>query len=142
MKLSAALELVQNDQPIVVRDKTVNPRGVEEVRLETGEMVYWVFTKEGMWLSFDPDGEEILLFQDVEEDLEPEDETVVYGGEDYEFSYEGVAVAEDEDGGVTTNFKDYENPDGDVIRIMEDEATGDKSYAYGIKITEEDLQAA
>ncbi|MFZ2682231.1 MAG: hypothetical protein WAZ14_04015 [Patescibacteria group bacterium] len=142
MKLSAALELVQNDLPIVVRDKTFSPRGVDEATLETGEHVYWVYTKDGMWLSFDPDGEEILLFEDINEELEPEDDTVVYGGEDYEFSYEGVAKVDDADGGTTTNFKEYQNADGDVIRIMEDESTGDLSYAFGVKITEEDLQEA
>ena len=142
MKLSQALELVQNDQPIVVRDKTFLPRGVEEARLETGEIVYWVYTKDGMWLSFDPDGEEILLFEDINEELEPEDDTVVYGGEDYEFSYEGVAKVDDADGGTTTGFKEFQNADGDIVRIMEDEATGDKTYAFGVKITEEDLQEA
>lgn len=142
MKLSAALDLVQNDLPIVVRDKTFSPRGVEEARLETGESVFWVYTKDGMWLSFDPDGEEILLFEDIDEELEPEDDTVVYGGEDYEFSYEGSAKVDDDDGGKTTNFKEYQNADGDVIRIMEDESSGDKTYAFGVKITEEDLQEA
>ena len=142
MKLSAALELVQNDQPIVIRDKTFLPRGIEEARLETGELVYWVFTKDGMWLSFDPEGEEILLFEDINEELEPEDDTVVYQGEDYKFSYEGVAKVDDADGGTTTNFKEYQNADGDIVRIMEDESTGDKSFAFGVKITEEDLQEA
>lgn len=142
MKLSAALDLVQNDLPIVVRDKTFSPRGVEEARLETGESVFWVYTKDGMWLSFDPDGEEILLFEDIDEELEPEDDTVVYGGEDYEFSYEGTAKVDDDDGGKTTNFKEYQNADGDVIRIMEDGSSGDKTYAFGVKITEEDLQEA
>lgn len=142
MKLSAALDLVQNDLPIVVRDKTFTPRGVDEARLDTGESIYWVYTKDGMWLSFDPESDEIILFEDINEELEPEDETVVYQGEDYEFSYEGVIRVDDDDGGTTTNFKDYQNTDGDVVRIMEDDATGDKSYAYGVKITEEDLQEA
>lgn len=142
MKLSAALDLVQNDLPIVVRDKTFSPRGVDEARLETGENVYWVYTKDGMWLSFDPDGEEIILFEDIDEELEPEDDTVVYGGEDYEFSYEGVATVGDDDGATVTNFKDYENEQGELIRIMEDDSNGDKTYAYGVKITEEDLQEA
>jgi hypothetical protein len=142
MQLSVALDLVQNDLPIVVRDKTVHPRGIDEVRLETGEIVYWVYTKEGMWLSLDPESEEILLFEDVNEDLEPEDDTVVYRGEDYEFSYEGVAKLEDDDGGVTTNFKDYENTRGNIVRIMEDDSTGEQSFAFGVKITEEDLQEA
>ncbi len=142
MKLSEALALVQEDESIVVRDKTITPRGVDAVTLETGEKVFWVYTREGMWLSFDPEGEEILLFEDIDEDLEPEDDTVVYRGEDFEFSYEGVAKIEDDDGGSVMNFKEYENSDGNLIRIMEEEATGDMSYAFAIKITEEDLQEA
>lgn len=143
MKISQALELMKEDEPVVVRDKTVHPRGVEEVILETGERVYWVYTKEGMWLSLDPQGEEIMLFEDLDEELEPEDDTVVYGGEDYEFSYEGNARIEDEDGeGTMVMFKEYESADGEVLRIMEDESTGDMSYAYGVKLTEEDLQEA
>jgi len=142
MKISAALEILGNDSPIVVRDKTFNPRGVEAVALETGEKVYWIPSVEGVWLSLDPEGEEIVLFEDIDEEVEVEDDIVVYGGEDHELAYEGTATMAAEDGGKTMIFKDYSSSDGEIVRIMEEETTGDKTAAYGIKLTEEDLQEA
>lgn len=142
MNIPEALELLKNDEPIVVRDMTFSPRGVDEVTLDTGESVFWVRGSEGMWLSIDPEGEEVWLFEDLEEEFEPEDDTVVYGGEDHEFSYEAKATILEEDGGTILSFKDYEGPTGKIVRIMEDESTGDLSFAYGMQITEEELQGA
>lgn len=142
MNLTEALELLKNDQAIVIRDKTFRPRGVEPIVLETGETVYWVQSREGLWLSFDPAGEEIILFEDIDEELVPEDDIVVYGGQDYEFSYEGTATASAEEGNKVMSFKEFEAPSGEIIRLMEEEATGDVTAAYGKKLTEEDLQEA
>jgi hypothetical protein len=142
MNIHDALELVKNDDAIVVRDKTFHPRGLDQVTLETGETVYWVHSREGLWLSLDPQGEEIILFEDIDEALEPEDEIIVYGGEDYEFSYEGTASTSLDDGGKVTTFKDYEASSGEIVRLMEEESTGEVTGAYGVKLTEEDLQAA
>jgi hypothetical protein len=142
MQIAQALEVLGNDNPIVLRDKTFQPRGVETVSLETGEKVYWVPSVEGVWLSLDPEGEEIILFEDIDEELEAEDDIVVYGGEDHELAYEGVATTSAEDGAKTMTFKDYASADGEIVRIMEEETTGDKTAAYGVKLTEEDLQEA
>ncbi len=142
MLISEALEQVKNDQAIVVRDKTFHPRGVEPITLETGETVYWVQSREGIWLSLDPQGEEIILFEDIDEEVEPEDDIVVYGGQDYEFSYEGTATMSVEEGGKVMSFKEYEAPSGEIVRLIEEESTGDMSAAYGKKLTEEDLQEA
>jgi hypothetical protein len=142
MQIAAALEVLGNDEALVVRDKTFHPRGVDTIALETGEKVYWVPSVEGVWLSLDPEGEEIVLFEDIDEELEPEDDIVVYGGEDHELAYEGVASTSAEEGGKTITFKDYESADGEIVRIMIEESTGDVTAAYGVKLTEEDLQKA
>lgn len=142
MKISVALELLKNDEPIVVRDKTYKPRGAHRAILDTGEAVYWVYANGEMWLSLDPESDEIILFTELDENLEPEDDMVVYGGEDYEFSYEGSVKMEDEESGENYTFKEYESSAGEVLRIMERESTGDMSYHFGMKLTEEDLQEA
>lgn len=142
MEITKALSALQNDEPIVIRDKTFKPRKVEAVSLETGEKVYWITSRDSVWLSLDPEGEEIILFEDIDEELEPEDDIVVHGGEDYEFSYEGVATMSQEEGGKVVSFKEYASADGEIIRIMEEESTGEKSGAFGVKLTEEDLQMA
>ena len=142
MKISAAITLLQNDQPVVVRDKTFQPRGVHRVILETGETVYFVYSSSDLWLCLDPEGEEIIFFTELDDELEAEDELVVYGGEDYEFSYEGAAKMEDEEAGERYTFKEYESANGKIVWIMERVATSDMTYHAGVKLTEEDLQEA
>lgn len=143
MTIPEVLDALQSDVPIVVGDKTFEPRGLDEVTLETGESVYWAHEKNGAWLSIDPASDEIILFEDLDEELEPEDDTVVYGGEDYEFSYEGTATIKSEDGEETTMiFREYESPDGDLLRITEEETTGDVRISLGTKLTEDELQSA
>lgn len=142
MTIPEVLEALQNDCPIVVGDTTFEPRGVDEVTLETGEAVYWA-RKEDTWLSIDPSSDEIILFEDIDEELEPEDDTVVYGGEDYEFSYEGSATMSGEDGEEQVmHFREYESPEGEIIRITENENTGDTRISLGSKLTEDELQPA
>lgn len=142
MDITAALELLQADEPIIVRGRTFEPKNIDPMALDTGETVFWVYSKEGNWLSVDPEGEEILFFEDVEEELEPEDDMVVYQGMDFELSYEGVAIPKEVEGSAGYSIRDYENGKGGVVRLMEDSATGDTTVAHGFKVTEEELQEA
>ncbi len=141
MIIEEALQTLQEERPIVVRDKTFEPQGCDEIVLESGESVFWVRGKDGMWLSLDPEGEEVLLFEDIDEDLEPEDDMLVYGGQDYEFSYESKITLLTDDGGTIMMMREFEGPSA-IIRLIEDESTGDISAAYGRKVTEEELQEA
>lgn len=143
MTIDEVLSALKSDSAVVVGDTTFEPRGVDSVTLETGETVYWAHEGDGSWLSIDPSSDEIILFEDIDEELEPEDETVVYGGEDYEFSYEGTATIKSEDGEeVTMGFREYESAGGDIIRLTDSESTGDKKVSVGTKLTEDELQPA
>lgn len=143
MTIKEVLEALKNDCPVVVGDTTFEPRGLDELTLETGEPVYWASKADGMWLSIDPSSDEIVMFEDIEEELEPEDDTVVYGGEDYEFSYEDTATLKSDEGEETVlRFREFESADGDIIRMTENESTGDIRVSLGTKLTEDDLQPA
>lgn len=142
MTIDEILSEVRAKHDVVVRDKTFHPRTLETVILDTGETIYWVYGQDGMWLSLDPGGEEILQFEDINEELEPEDDTVVYGGDDYEFSYEGSATLKDDDTAAMLTFREYENADGRKIRLTEDEGNGDKTVSFGNIVTEEEIQEA
>lgn len=143
MTIKEVLKALQNDEAVVVGDSTFEPRGVDEVTLETGENVYWAYEKDGSWLLIDPASDEIILFEDINEELEPEDDTIVYGGEDYEFSYEGTATIKSEDGEeVSMGFREFESPAGELIRLTESESSGDTKVSVGTKITEDEMQAA
>lgn len=141
MTIAEALSRVQQEQPIVVRDKTFEPTRADEIVLESGETVFWVRAKDGTWLSLDQEGEEVIQFEDIDEELEPEDEIVVYGGQDYEFSYESKITLLTDDGGTMMMMREFEGPSA-IIRLIEDESTGDTTASYGRKINEEELQEA
>ncbi len=141
MTIAEALKKLQEEQPIVVRDKTFEPQRVDEIVLESGEAVFWVHAKDGTWLSLDADGEEVIHFEDIDEEMIPEDEIVVYGGQDYEFSYESKITLLTDDGGTMMVMKEFEGPSA-IIRLIEDESTGDTIASYGRKVNEEELQQA
>lgn len=142
MTISEVLSALQNDQPVVVRDKTFKPGTLEEILLDTKETVYWVHGRDGIWLSIDPESEEVKMFEDINEELEPEDDVVVYGGDDYEFSYEGSATLKNDEAGGAMSFREFENANGNIVRITDYEATGDSVVSYGVVLTEEEMQEA
>lgn len=141
MTIAEALKYLQEEQAIIVRDRTFEPQGLDEIVLESGESVFWAHSKDGTWLSLDPEGEEVILFEDLDEELEPEDEIVVYGGQDYEFSYESKITLLTDDGGTIMMMREFEGPSA-IIRLIEDESTGDTTASYGRKVNEEELQEA
>lgn len=142
MKISEALKALKNDKPILVRDKTVEPHNIDELKLETGEMIYWIKDGEDMWLAIDEVSEEVVLFNEVEADIDPAAESVFYAGDDYEFTFEATAQILDEDGEQQdkVDFKDFERTDGQMLRVMEFEVNGDVQTFVGWKIPEEELQ--
>jgi hypothetical protein len=143
MTITEVVDALKNDQAIVVGDTTFQPRGFDPVRLETGETVYWAVAKSGNWLSIDPAADEIIMFEDIDEELEPEDDTVVYGGQDYEFSYEGSATVKSEDGeDITMIFREFESSTGDLIRLTDNENANEKKVSVGSKLTDDELQMA
>lgn len=142
MTIDEILAQVREKHDVVVRDKTFRPQSFETAILDTGENVYWVYGQDGMWLSLDPGGEEIVQFEDITEELEPEDDVVVYGGDDYEFSYEGTATLKDDDTAALYRFREFENANGMRLRLTEDEGNGDKKISFGSLVTEEEIQEA
>ncbi len=140
MTIAEVISALQNNATIVVRDKTFELRTLETAILDTGENVYWAYGKDGMWLSIDPGSEEVMRFEDIDEELEPEDDTVVYGGDDYEFTYEGSATLKDDETAAMYTFREFENTEGRRIRITVDEGNSDTSVAFGSLVTEEEIQ--
>ena len=142
MTIAEIVAALQEGKDVIVRDKTFHTRSVETVILDTGENVYWAYGDAGVWLSVDPGGEEIMQFEDIDEELEPEDDVVVYSGNDYEFSYEGTATLKDDDTAALYRFQEFENSDGHRIRLTTDEGNGDTTVSSGAVVTEEEIQEA
>lgn len=119
--------------------------GHAQVELDSGHKQRWLYDDEGRMLCVSPHDEELILFREIEEELEPEDEVVTYQDKEYQFESEnagnvleseGEAVAEEEDRFL---FSDYATQGGEVIRLIENESTGESSAYIGTYASDEDV---
>ena len=141
MHVEEALAQLKKFDPIVILGKTFEPQTIDQVRLESGENVFWIHASEGSWISVDPESEEVISFFNIDEELSGGKEVKLYAGEEYEFSYESSAKVVDEEGDQeTVSFRDYESSEGAILRIMQFEVSGDRVVAVGQMISEEMLQ--
>ena len=141
MNISEAIKQLQQDKPIVVAGKTFEPTSVEELRLETGETLYWVRDGADVWLSLDPSSEEVILFDQIEVEFDPNEDSQVHNGEDFEFSTEGEGKLTEEDEELDTiMFRDYEGPDSRILRLAEYVVNSEIIASIGQKVPEEELQ--
>ena len=133
-------DLMIDNEPFALAGKVT-------VELEGGDVRHWLFNTEGGLLSVSPDDEELVLFRSLDEEVEPENETIGFQGKDYEFSYEDagtVGVAE----GITPveaderyTFTEYESDDGETIRLVRNDNTGESIAFVGSVVGEEDIVA-
>lgn len=119
--------------------------GHAEIDLDNGKRMRWIYDDEGSVLSVAPEDEELILFKDIEEELEPDDDTIVFHGKDFEFetevngnvvNIEGESVAEEDEHYILT---DYQSPDSEVVRVASNENNGDNLMYFGKYVTEDDI---
>ncbi|NQV89304.1 MAG: DUF4178 domain-containing protein [Parcubacteria group bacterium] len=121
--------------------------GHAQIELDGGQKMRWMYGEDDRMLSVTPSDDELMLFEQIEDDLEPEDEMILYLGKEYEFSYEdagsvvgieGDSVTEEEDRFM---FADYEAAGGLIVRLISNENTGESSVYFGRMVSEDDLAA-
>jgi len=143
MNVQSALELLMQERAIVVKGRTFQPTKIDKIHLLTGETEYWIHGEDHIWLSVDAELDEIRMFEDIDEEVEPSEGAVFYGSEDYEISLEGEGKVLDEDDELldTVKFTEYESSRGAVLRLTEFEVSEDAiDVALGSTVTEEELQ--
>jgi hypothetical protein len=64
--------------------------GHTQIDLDDGQTIRWLYDDEGSMLSVSREDEEIIFFNEIEEELEPDGETIVYANKEYEFSFEDM----------------------------------------------------
>ncbi len=143
MKISDLLEL-ELDETASVFNEPFKIVGKSDVHLDDETKMFWLYNDlEGM-LSVAPLEEELVLFEKIEEDIEPS-ETILYVGKEYEFTYEGAGNVIEADGNTPTEeedrylFSDYESPSGEIIRFISNENTGESWVYHGRTVSEDDL---
>lgn len=131
-------ELTVLNEPFSYKSKAV-------ITLDGGDVRYWLFSEEENMLSISPDDEEMMLFRYLDEEVEPEDEMVLVGGKEYEFSYEDAGVVTETDGDLNAEeedrfaIADYESENGDTVRLVTNENNGEVSAYQGKIVVEDDV---
>lgn len=119
--------------------------GHAQIELDSGHRQRWLYDDEGRMLSVSPQDEELILFREIEDELEPEDERLTYQEKEYQFESEeagnvleseGETVAEEDDRFL---FSDYQTQAGEIIRLIENETTGESSAYIGTYASDEDV---
>lgn len=133
-------ELMVDNEPFALAGKAT-------LELEGGDVRHWLFNADGGMLAVSPDDEELVSFRLLDEAPQPENETVVYQGKDYEFSYEDVGSVGEVEGETQVEsderyaLSDYEADDGETIRLVRNEDTGDTMAFVGSLVSEDDILA-
>ncbi len=142
MTIEDLLQKMKDGEGVVVRDKTFTPRTFDVLQLETGEKMYLMRDETHAWLSIDEESEEVMLFNEVEAEIDLMQESVFHAGDDYELTFEAVAKVIDEDGVEedTVTFKDYARGDGQVLRALEYEVNSEIITLLGWTVSEEEIR--
>ena len=119
--------------------------GQAKIELDGGHTMRWLYDDDGRMISVAPQDEELILFREIENEEEPEEEVLLYQGKEYEFSYEDAGnVLETEGDSVTEEedrfmFSDYQAAGGEIIRLIENENTGESMAYLGKFVSDEDI---
>jgi hypothetical protein len=118
--------------------------GRTDITLDGDKELVWLNDEEHLFCIV-PDDEELILFRMIEEEIEPDDEMVLYQNKEYEFSYEDAGAVTEVTGDTDTEegdrymFSDYTAQDGRVIRLLSNENTGEMIAYIGQVVSEDDL---
>jgi len=122
--------------------------GKTTLNLEGGEGVFWLFAEDERMLSVNPTTDEVVAFTPYEEELNIEEDAIVYRGEEYELSYEDKGtVTSSEDGAdfdeeTHVRWRDYEAEDGEIIRVIQTTQHEDPISYIGKATLEDDILKA
>ncbi len=145
MTLQALLNDVKTGVELVVANRPFLLSGKATIELAGGDLLHWLFDRDGAMIAISPNDEEIFLFSPISDELEPDEEGVTYHGVDYEFSYEDEGTVNEVEGSAELDaddryrLADYENEDGERVRIITNEDTEDTLAYAGTLIVEDDI---
>jgi len=145
MKINDLLHNLKPDSEMTVLNEPFSFAGQIEITLEGGEILHWLFSNEGDFLSVAPNNEELFFFQPLDEDIQPHGEVFLFRHKEYEFNYEGngkVTNASEESSIEVDDrysFIDYEADNGELIRQLHNLNTGEEKGYLGKIVVEEDI---
>ncbi|MBI5370370.1 DUF4178 domain-containing protein [Candidatus Uhrbacteria bacterium] len=135
---------IQPGARVSIANRPFSYVGRSGLKLDDDSIVYWLYGDDDELLSVTPDDEELVLFESLEDELEPDD-SVFFRGKEYEFSYESAGKITQVEGEADTEmddrylFSEYQSPEGERLRIVTNENTGEVCAYLGHTISEDDL---
>ncbi|MFA4846060.1 MAG: DUF4178 domain-containing protein [Patescibacteria group bacterium] len=132
-------------ESVRVLNKPFTYVGHARIDLDGDGTMRWLYDDENGMLSISAEDEEIMLFQEIETDLEPDGDTVIFKEKEYEFNSEeagavmdthGESVAEADE---TFLISDYKTTEGEILRIVNNEASGENLVYTGKYVSEDDI---
>jgi hypothetical protein len=136
-----SLELSES---VSIANKPFTYVGRSQVKLDDGSTVFWLYNDDDDMLSISPDEEELVLFETLEDEFEPDD-SVFFRGKEYEFTYENAGKISGVEGEADTElddrylFGEYESSEGEKLRLITNENTGEVTAYLGRTVSEDDL---
>jgi len=143
MKISDLLA-IELGESVSVANEPFTKIGQAEITLDDGTKMFWLFDDEDHMLSVAPKEDEIMFFSQITEEVEPS-EVILFQNKEYEFSYEDAGVVKEVNGDARVEeedrnaFSDYQSKDGETLRIITNENSGEVIGYYGRTVSEEDL---
>ena len=116
------------------------------ITLKGGQEMRWLYDDgDERMISVVADEDELVLFEKIQELIEAEDDAVLYQNKEYEFTYADAGMVTEVVGESVTEvkdkytFTDYEAQNGELIRIINNENTGENSAYLGRVVGEDDF---
>jgi hypothetical protein len=132
-------------ETVRISNEPLTLAGRSTITFEGGDELVWLFDEDERILSIAPEEEELFLFEKIDEEIEPDEEGIFFQGKEYEFHYKDTGVVTDVEGDVITEpddnytYMDYQAKNGEVLRIVSNENTGEIGVYIGNTASEDDL---
>ncbi len=145
MKIITLINQFEPGGSVSVLNEPFAFKGKAEFTLDGGETRHWIFNDEAVMLSLNPKDEELVLFEALDEELEPDTDIILYQGKEYEFSYEDAGTVSHVEGEVPLDeeerymFTDYESDAGELVRLVKNDNTGEVKTYHGRVLSEDDI---
>jgi len=130
---------------IMVANESFSHIGYLTVVLEGGDETRWMKGEREDLLIVNPQTEEVRLLHPILEEIDPEEEHVMFRSEQHTLSYEDEGVVGDLEGDVLSDPEDefhmyeYESDDGDLIFLVHNETTDEMDAYVGKPVFLEDI---
>lgn len=144
----AELIALSPETSITVHNRLFTLQGTVTVTLDNDGEHIWLIADDGRLLSVKPALDEIVAFDMVDEELEPEGSVITYRGREFEFNLEDAGTVRRAVGDVEHveedryAFRDFEDEEGARVRQLTNETTGDIHTYHGVAVGIDDLQVA